>query len=1673
MQIPVSTDAGGFFSEEHRQEYEARFPLNASAGPSGNPTTGHSAGPAGYKRDKGKAKASPKVSSVPDEFGDESGRWTPQTDSDVPVRRRPPTPSSSPEPPRMQAPPVVSFSAPLRTSLDMPIRGSKDAPRTFKGKHTEVQPFLDHFELLLNKCRVTDDKEKCACLLKYCSIEVQNVIQTMECFHQHKWSRLRKELLKHYDAERALQKYKPADVYAYALKMRHRACYSLTQWRKYYVKYNSIAGGPLNRHHMGREDYLAYFWMGIHKPLRQILENRILQSNPYRDDEAQYTMKELDTAADWYFRRNKYESLMVKAVEFGEERDEEYSGEDSDKESTSSEDSASDYEEFRRKKKQRARRKKQEKKGKTTGKGDASEGKDRQKYAGNEDEIASMIRKLNAMKLDDPEYAPIYYKVMVLDKSGTAKDCVKPPFFERTERTPRTRPPANTQSAGPSERPTTPATYPNSIPISKTAPSGAGREFTGCFGCLGEGHRISDCQQIADLVKRNVITYNDETRRLTMKNGNQIWRRSGESLAVAAERIAGGNAPRVMLGVVDEALATQQAVQTFYSEASRRVRIVEEYTDESAPEDRYGESGDSDSEDNFRPAEVYLSAPRRVKKSSGVFPVERSVPSTRTARKEVFDGVYPPSRDKTRGRGGRELEGPNIEGPKTRSKDLRSKGESAQPLPEKKSSPAEAGKSAVKPRTPPPDKIGKLLPELTPVDARRVRFEVPEDVEMREDAGHDQEGGKGGNRKEKKKEEAASIPSKGEDTPLKTAGRQSELSATVDRQGVMERILDTMVPMSMREIMVTSKDLRTDFQDLIRVKNVRAVLLGNSQDHPLIANMDWPRTEGILIKVEMETLGKPICAIIDTGSQLDVVRADVAALQIRKTVDMSQVTNMNDANGGRGQLQGWIQDVEFTCGGATTVTDLWVSQQAPFELLLGRPWQRGNLVSIDEREEGTYLVFKDRFTRRPRYELLAVPYDAPAPDLRTGTPSHYQSFVVTIGDSLGNSGQNSQNDTVLQESQTGYINRVFEDISEPYRGDLARLAPTFRLVEAGMRQIRAFTDGDATCLDWLSGCENMNKRLSQNKEVYKETAGAPTAPACPDLGVAFLNMADPALADRQSLPYSANLASSYETVQYLSRQHLETPPPAVVPVVDESPLQLLDGALTRQWTKFLNNTPIDVRPTFVAAPQSEYYGAVTLADGQIVHQSSAQNAFRVFNDVGSGAPFTLAGHEVTLHFSSPRNPHESWPMELVLPSDERLREVMGAMTPEGAPPLEDPAFPVHAVAQPPPMISNEERRLQMMRVISLFLPGNSATYHPLQTRNTLDPLETLLMRPLSPLSPLSTISEEDLSSLSTLGSDPLATPPLKQLNADITIRLEETLGQNERTDDFAELPVEHPHDQPRLRPAFFSDDGSDASSIAPIACVHCLGPCHDTAMDCPLWGLASALIPPEDSMNTNTETPGTYYYLDDLILDPALIPFLLLGQARSDEVQRVFDLMLGPTLEERVAAAAAAVARGKTANGEGVDTRTDTELRLVLDAALNPVLEGLLSIPVTSSEQLRTLANTALRVRETYDEYVHSLRQEREQAEWDIVREQTQAWVDMTNAMGSDTDSDHDSMPGLEPNSRSPSPTPLAGPLLPPGIVVAIDSGAQISLALNSPTRPYASDSLQEFTLIDEASTLR
>ncbi|KAJ7015932.1 hypothetical protein C8F04DRAFT_984161, partial [Mycena alexandri] len=136
----------------------------------------------------------------------------------------------------------------------------------------------------------------------------------------------------------------------------------------------------------------------------------------------------------------------------------------------------------------------------------------------------------------------------------------------------------------------------------------------------------------------------------------------------------------------------------------------------------------------------------------------------------------------------------------------------------------------------------------------------------------------------KKKENGVKESEHEKDRPL---GRQSAISSTVNKREIANRILDLPLSVTVREMMETAKEVRAEFQDMVKVNNVKAVLLGGVHQHPILANWGWPRLNGgVLIKVELETAGTKVCAIIDTGSQLNIARADIAALKIRRSVDM-------------------------------------------------------------------------------------------------------------------------------------------------------------------------------------------------------------------------------------------------------------------------------------------------------------------------------------------------------------------------------------------------------------------------------------------------------------------------------------------------------------------------------------------------------------------------------------------------------------------------------------------------------------------------------------------------------------------------------------------------------------------------------------------------------------------
>ncbi|KAL5514872.1 hypothetical protein ACEPAG_2188 [Sanghuangporus baumii] len=225
--------------------------------------------------------------------------------------------------------------------------------------------------------------------------------------------------------------------------------------------------------------------------------------------------------------------------------------------------------------------------------------------------------------------------------------------------------------------------------------------------------------------------------------------------------------------------------------------------------------------------------------------------------------------------------------------------------------------------------------------------------------------------------------SKGEkNSPAHRFPRQSEMSSNVNLHAVADRILAQDQLISTRELLRASPGLARIISDKLQYKSVKpnTETVMEVEGEESTSQAYWtkpfiPKTHGRLIRLTVSFSGHDVKAILDTGLQMNVCHARLAKLA-QMPIDRTQRMNMNDANGGQGSLDGMLSGVRIDIGNIATTGNVYVGSQVPFDLLLGRPWQRGNLISIDERPDGTYLQFKDPDdpTRsKTRYELLVIP----------------------------------------------------------------------------------------------------------------------------------------------------------------------------------------------------------------------------------------------------------------------------------------------------------------------------------------------------------------------------------------------------------------------------------------------------------------------------------------------------------------------------------------------------------------------------------------------------------------------------------------------------------------------------------------------------------------------------
>jgi hypothetical protein len=132
-----------FETAEDKEAWEARFGVPVGPFEGEEEKKGPEPGRANKKKSQRRQQAFPNYHSGGS--SPSSSLTSESSISDMPDLRMP----GAALPYSIHMPASVSW---CQSKHNMPVRGAKDAPKTFTGKYTDVQLFVNHFEHLIKKC---------------------------------------------------------------------------------------------------------------------------------------------------------------------------------------------------------------------------------------------------------------------------------------------------------------------------------------------------------------------------------------------------------------------------------------------------------------------------------------------------------------------------------------------------------------------------------------------------------------------------------------------------------------------------------------------------------------------------------------------------------------------------------------------------------------------------------------------------------------------------------------------------------------------------------------------------------------------------------------------------------------------------------------------------------------------------------------------------------------------------------------------------------------------------------------------------------------------------------------------------------------------------------------------------------------------------------------------------------------------------------------------------------------------------------------------------------------------------------------------------------------------------------------------------------------------------------
>ena len=206
-------------------------------------------------------------------------------------------------------------------------------------------------------------------------------------------------------------------------------------------------------------------------------------------------------------------------------------------------------------------------------------------------------------------------------------------------------------------------------------------------------------------------------------------------------------------------------------------------------------------------------------------------------------------------------------------------------------------------------------------------------------------------------------PMKPVDFPSKSSEEQkhryhSPIESSAKASDLADRALDTQITISTRELLAASSEVRRQVKDLVTSRKVAVNVLETEEEidsylssclentvasTPVDFDRYKPTTSSaahaLPLRVIRPKFGDGVSAecILDSGAQVVIMRKDIwEKLGIPIVAD--KLMNLEAANSARTMTMGLLEDLPVHLGSVTVFLQVQVIEEAPFEVLLGRPF---------------------------------------------------------------------------------------------------------------------------------------------------------------------------------------------------------------------------------------------------------------------------------------------------------------------------------------------------------------------------------------------------------------------------------------------------------------------------------------------------------------------------------------------------------------------------------------------------------------------------------------------------------------------------------------------------------------------------------------------------------------